>query len=146
MDICMYVVFRTHMCISKSNVAYWGKKSKDNITFSKSTLTISLKYLIQNCYFTVGNSLLRQKIGISMYFDPAPFWANLFLHTNENKYMSELISNDKVKAYHFQGTKLFIDDLGNINHRGVFNDIYKDIYLPVLQMKVELSLVHMPLS
>ena len=45
----------------------------------------------------VGNSLLRQKIGIPMGIDPAPSWANPFLYTYENEYMSELISNDKVK-------------------------------------------------
>ena len=38
----------------------------------------------------VGNSLLRQKIGIPMGIDPAPFWANLFLYTYENEYMSKL--------------------------------------------------------
>ena len=70
---------RTHICISKNNVAYWEKKSKDNIAFSKSTLTTSLKHLIQHCYFMVGNSLLRQKIVIPMAIDSGPFWANLFL-------------------------------------------------------------------
>ena len=64
---------RTHICISKNNVAYWGKKSKDNVAFSKSALKTSLKCLIQNCYFLVGNSLLRQKIGIPMGIAPAPF-------------------------------------------------------------------------
>ena len=38
-----------------------------------------------------------------------------------NEYMSELISNDKVKARHFYATKRFIDD------GGVFNDVNKDI-------------------
>ena len=33
---------RTYICISKNNVVYWGRKSKDNIAFSKSTLTTSL--------------------------------------------------------------------------------------------------------
>ena len=56
----------------------------------------------------VGNSLLRQKIGIPMGIDPAPFWANLFLYTYENEYMSELISNDKVKARHFHATNVLL--------------------------------------
>ena len=89
---------RRHIFISKNNVAYWGKKPKDNVAFSKSTLKTSLKHLIQNCYFIVGNSVLRIKIDIPMGIDPAPFWANLFSYTYENEYMSELISNDKVKA------------------------------------------------
>ena len=84
---------RTHICISKNNVAYLGKNSRDNMAFSKSILKTSLKHLIQNCYFMVGSSLLRQQIGISMGIDPVPFWANFFLYTYENEYMSELISN-----------------------------------------------------
>ena len=99
------------------------KKSKDNIAVAKSTLKISLKHLIQNCYFMVGNSLLRQKIGIPMGIDPAPFWEKLFSYTHEIEYISELISNDKVKVRHFHATKHFIDDLGTLNDGGVFNDV-----------------------
>ena len=85
----------------------------------------------------VGISLLRQKIDVPMGIDPAPFWANLFLYTYENEYMSELISNDKVNARHFLATKRFIGDLGTLNNGGVFSDIYKDIYPPKLQLKIE---------
>ena len=126
------------MSISRNNAAYWRKKSKDNIAFSKSTLTTSLKHLIQNYYFMVGNSILRQKIGIPMGIDPVPFWANLFLYTYENKYMSELISNDKVKVCHFQTTKHFM----GVFSEGVFNLVYKAIYPLELQMKVEHSGTH----
>ena len=79
-----------------------------------------------------------------MGIDPAPFGVNLFLCTYENEDMSELISNDKVKACHFHATKRFIDDLGILNHEGggVFNDVYKDIYTPVLQLKVEHVAIH----
>ena len=78
---------RTHICISKNNVVYWGKK--DKVTFGKSILKTSLKHLLKNFYFIVGNSLLRQKTGIPMGIHPAPIWANLFLCTYKNKYMSE---------------------------------------------------------
>ena len=77
-----------------------------------------------------------------MRIDPALFRANLFLHTYENKYMSELISNDKVKARHFHATKRFIDDVGTLNDRSAFNDVYKDIYPPELQLKVEYFVIH----
>ena len=90
----------------------------------------------------VGKSLLRQKIGIPMGIDPAPFWPNLFLCACENDYMSELISDDKIKACHFHATKPFIDDLGILNDGGVFNDVNKDIYPTELQLKVEHSVTH----
>ena len=56
--------------------------------------------------------------------------------------MSEFISNDKVKAHHFHATKCLIDDLGALNDGGVFNDVYKDIYPPELQPKVERYVTH----
>ena len=37
---------------------------------------------------------------------------------------------------------IFIDDLGALNYGGVFNDVYKDIYPPELQVKVERSGTH----
>ena len=116
--------------------------SKDNIAFSKSTLTTSIKYLIQNCCFMVGNSLLKQKISIPMGIDPAPLWPNLFLYADENEYMSELVSNDKVKVRYFHATERFIDDLGTFNDVVVFNHVYKDIYRRELQLKVEHSGTH----
>ena len=39
----------------------------------------------------VENSLLTRKIDIPMGIDPALFWANLYLYTYENEYMSEPI-------------------------------------------------------
>ena len=122
---------RTHFLFSQKQWCILGKKSKDNVAFSKSTLKFFLKRLIQSCYFMVGNSLLRQEIGTPM--------GNLLFYTYENEYMSELISNDKVKACHFHATKRFIDDLGTLNDGGAFNDFYKDIYPTELQLKVEHS-------
>ena len=51
-----------------------GEHRQDNIAFSESTLTTSLKHLVQNCYFMVGNSLLKQKIDILIRINLAPFW------------------------------------------------------------------------
>ena len=56
--------------------------------------------------------------------------------------MSELVSNDKVKAPHLHATKPFIDDLDTFNDGSVFNDVYKDMYTPELQLKVEHSGTH----
>lgn len=45
-------------------------------------------------------------------------WANLFLGSYEEEYMSLLISSDKIKAGHFHSTKRFIDDDCAINDGG----------------------------
>ena len=103
---------------------------------------MAVKHLIENCYFTVGNTVLRQAIGIPMGNDPSPFWANLFLYAYEASYMSELIDLDKVKARHFHSTKRFIDDLCALNDGGEFGRVYKDIYPNELELKVEHSGSH----
>ena len=47
-----------------------------------------------------------------------------------------------MKARHFQAIKHFIDDTGILNDGGEFNDVYKDIYPPELELKVERSGTH----
>ena len=80
---------------------------------------------------------MRQKIGIPMGIDPAPFWANLFLYTYEHNYIKELIKTDRVKAKHFHSTFRFIDDLCILNDGGMFGNVFKDIYPDELELKVE---------
>ena len=72
----------------------------------------------------VANSILRQKVGIPIGTDAAPFRANLFLYTYKN------------------ATKRFIDDLGTLNGGGAFSHVYKGIYPSELQLKVEHSGTH----
>ena len=115
-----------HTFVFPEIMLHTGEKSPKTTGFSKSTLKASLRHLIENCYFMVGNSSLSQKIDIPMGIEPDPFCANLSLYTYENEYMSELIAHDKVKARYFHApnaTKL-IDD------RSTLNDVYKDIYPP----------------
>ena len=132
-----------HIAISKYGKAYWTKsKPKTSVSFTRHSLKIAVKHLVQNCYFTVGNVVLRQAIGIPMGIDPAPFWANLFLYQFEQRYMSDLILTDKVKARHFHSTKRFIDDLCAINDGNLFGTVYKNIYPEELELKLEHSGTH----
>ena len=71
--------------------ALWVKIIKDNrICLNKQQIKDEV-YLLFNCYFTVGPNIFCQIIGILMGSDPAPFFANLFLHFYESKWMNELI-------------------------------------------------------
>ena len=129
-----------YIAISKYGKAYWAKhRPKTSVSFTRNSLKTAVKHLIQNCYFTVGNVVLRQAIGIPMGIDPAPFWANLFLYQFEQRYISDLISTDKIKARHFHSTKRFIDDLCAINDGNLFATVYKDIYPEELELKLEHS-------
>ena len=71
---------RNYIKINKWGKASWVKKSKNSIGYTRHSLKVAIKHLIQNCFFIVGNVVLRQAIGIPMGIDPSPFWANLFLY------------------------------------------------------------------
>ena len=141
-DFCFEGGKKKYIKINNWGKASWGKKTKDSVGFTKNSLKVAVKHLIENCFFTVGNTVLRQAIGIPMGIDPAPFWANLFLYAYEVNYMSELIALDKVKAHHFHSTKRFIDDLCALNDGGEFGRVYKDIDPSELELKVEHSGSH----
>ena len=44
----------------------------------KTWLKTAINYLIEDCYFNIGNVTMKQATGIPMEIEPAPFWANLF--------------------------------------------------------------------
>ena len=119
--------------------AYWGNKTSKHPCFSQNGLIIAVKHLIQNCFFTVGNFVMRQAIGIPMGIDPAPFWANLYLYTYEKDFISEKTVEDKVRARHFHSCKRFIDDLTAINDGGEFGRSISEIYPDELELKAEHS-------
>jgi hypothetical protein len=127
---------RNNICFNFNGSAYWGRKAKKKC-FTKRSLKVALDHLISNCYFTVGNVVMRQKIGIPMGIDPAPFWANLFLYSYEHDYIRDLIKEDRVKAKHFHSTFRFIDDLCTLNDGGLFGRVFKDIYPDELELKAE---------
>ena len=52
---------------------YWTSKGKDKRFFTKSSLADAINFLIKNCFFTIGNMIFKQDIGIPMGIDPAPF-------------------------------------------------------------------------
>ena len=85
--------------LSNNGSAYWVKKSKGGLGFSKTSLKSTMNHLIENCYFNVGNVTMTQTMGITMGIDTAAFWANLLSYTYE-EYMTSIISSDKIKARH----------------------------------------------
>ena len=124
------------ICI-KGKHAFWSS-NKYNTTFSKDEIKLAIRHLIKECYFTVGNSVFIQTIGIPMGIDPAPFWANLYLYKFEDRFMKDL-GNSDMTAKKFHGCSRFIDDLVCLNDGNKFSDSYKEIYPSDLELKCEHS-------
>ena len=105
--------------------------------FDKRRVKGCIKYLLDNCFFTVGNYLFRQQIGIPMGSDPAPFFANLFLYHYERQWLLKLKKEDLAKARKFGNTFRFIDDLCTLNDGGEFEKHYREIYPEEMQLSKE---------
>ena len=72
-----------------------------------------------------------------MGIDPAPFWANLYLYYYEAQFITNLISEDKIRARKFVNASRFIDDECNLNDSGEFSKSFSHIYPEELQLKCE---------
>ena len=96
-----------------------------------------IHYLIDNVYVTCGNSLFRQKIGIPMGTDCAPFLANLFLFSYENEWMMKMKTENPQSARKFNRSTRYIDDLLTINNDGLMKEYMNDIYPDELDLKHE---------
>ena len=134
------LVFRSNtykkIGFSESSV-YWTDKGVGKRSFTQRNLIEVVSFLIEKCYFTIGNLVFKQDIGIPMGIDPAPFWANLFLYHFESKYVQSLISAGSDRAYRFHATSRFIDDLIAINDHEEFYKSFRNIYPSQLELKLE---------
>ena len=126
---------RPYISVYKHN-ASWTKKPKDGTKYVDCQKLIDLLcWLIDNIYITFGDKCFRQKIGIPMGTDCAPFLANLFLYSYEFKWINE---QRKQKKYHilekFKSCCRYIDDLLMINNNNLMMKYMSDIYPKELEL------------
>ena len=92
-------------------------------------------WLIKNTYFTFGNHIYQQTIGILMGTDAAPLIANLFLfYYKFNNIKTNMKTNYNTCKKLFK-TLRYLDDITCINDSGTFDQVYKDIYPSSLELE-----------
>ena len=138
-DFCFQGGTHEQLSLAKYGAQWVSKNNRSGLRFTRSMVKDALEYLMGNCYFTFGDKVFRQVIGIPMGSDPAPFMANLFLYYYESKWVKNLKKDSLQKARRFSHTFRFIDDLLTINDNNLFLQNFKDIYPPELQLNLESS-------
>ena len=138
-DFCFQGGANDLLSLSSSGASWVSKNSKAGSTFTKDLFKEALSYLMGNCYFSCGEHIFRQVIGIPMGSDPAPFMANLFLYHFESKWIKNLKKENLQKARRFCNTFRFIDDLLTINDNDLFRENFESIYPPELKLNLESS-------
>ena len=117
--------------------ARWIENPGSAFVYTKQKVKLALRYLMSNCFFTLGSKTFRQIIGIPMGSDPAPFFANLFLYYYESKWLRKIQKSDLSRARKFGSVFRFIDDLLSINDNGEFSRSLSDIYPAELELTKE---------
>ena len=107
------------------NEARWASDIRNNKTtaLNKDSLKRLVSHLIKDSFFKVGNKIFRQYIGIPIGLDPSPFFANLYLHRYEHRFMIDTIKNQMKIAKKFGMCARFIDDLCCLNDGESFHEL-----------------------
>ena len=75
---------RDYIVINKQGFASLpSKKRGHHFVFTKSSLKEAIKFLLDNCFFSMPNIIAIQVIGIPMVSDLATFFENFFLANKE---------------------------------------------------------------
>ena len=121
--------------ITSYGIANWCNSSK-YFVFEIKSLKKAVEYVINNCYFAIGNQVFQQIIAIPLGLDLAPFFTNLFLFYHKWQYINNLKKENVVSARKFCYTFRFIDDLITINNTN-FEINIRNIYPAELELKKE---------
>ena len=76
---------KKYISVYRTNAKWVNTPKETTKAYSKGDLIEMIKFLIDNVYVTCGDSLFRQRVGIPMSTNCAPFLANLFLYTYEHE-------------------------------------------------------------
>ena len=137
---------RDHVVIDKQCCASLSSNKRGHhIVFAKSLLKEAIKFHLHNCFFSIGNIIMIQLIGIPMGSDPAPFFSNLFLAHKEADWVKAQRKLGTIIVRKFNNSIRFIDDLLALNDASTFEKHYKDIYPTELELEKKIISILVPL-
>ena len=103
------------------NSSNWVDKPRHyTLVFTVEELISATEFLLDNCYFTVGDSVYRQTTGVPIGIDSGPFIANLTLWYFENKFLEGTYKTNYIVTRKLRYTFRLIDDITTINSDGYF--------------------------
>jgi hypothetical protein len=113
-----------------NNDARWTTSPKETtLSLDCKKFVRLLNWLIDNIFVTFGDKLFRQKIGIPMGTDCAPFLANLFLYSYEYEWIEKQRSLKNYSAINaFKNCCRYIDDLLLANNDDLMISVMTEIY------------------
>ena len=115
--------------IYKNDARWTNSPRKKTLALDCRKIIRLLNWLIDNIYVTFGDKVFRQKIGIPMGTDCAPFLANLFLYSYESEWIIEQQKLNNYSLIHaFKHSCRYIDDLLLANNCDIMIEKMGEIY------------------
>ena len=130
---------KKYISVHKSSFNWCDSPRASTISFSEESLVDSIVWLLDNSFFTIGDQLFKQLVGVPIGVDCGPFVANLTLFYFENKWLETTYKTDYASARKLNGTFRLIDDITSLNSDGKFEEVYSQIYPQNLTLKKENS-------
>ena len=117
-------------CTEKSKTAYFSKsRSKVSVSYTVDELIDEINCIIDNSYIVHRGKVYRQKIGIPMGTNCAPYLANMFLHIYEYDYLVKLVQDGNIDvAKLLSNTFRYQDDCIALNDDGAFCQHFRNMY------------------
>ena len=82
-------------------------------------------------FFSIGNIIMIQEIGISVDFDPTPLFANLFLAHKEADWVKEQCKLGTINVRKINSSFQFIDNLLSLNDDSTICFLYTLSYFQI---------------
>ena len=135
-----------HVVIDKQCCATLSSNQRGHhIVFAKSLLKEAIKFHLYNCFFSIGNIIMIQVIGIPVGSDPVLFFANLFQVHKEADWVKAQRKLGTIIVRKVNNSFRFIDDLLSLNDASTFEKHYKDIYPTELELEKKIIPILLPL-
>ena len=126
-----------YISIYNSGFAWVKNPRESTFRFNVDSLIESIDFILDNAYFSMGNMIFKQIIGVPIGVNPGPFIANLTLFYYEYKYLDKLYKTDYFSAKRLNNTFRLIDDITTVNSDGVFQEHVNKIYPDSLKLNKE---------
>lgn len=128
--------------VVRGGEAYWRKKTDKvrdgDLIVTAETLIEWVRVLVESVYVVYGETAWRQKVGVPMGTDCAPFLANLYLFAKEYKWIRQKVEEGEEElAKSLRHTSRYVDDLLALNDGGTLLRHWQDIYPPNLSLQQE---------
>ena len=107
----------------------WVNSFRDGtVAFDEVKLIQCIEFLLDYCYFEVGENLYRQHIGLPIGINPGPHIASLTLWYFENRFLDSTYKSKYYIVRKLNNTFRLIDDINTLNSDGYLEEYFKLIY------------------